>query len=135
MSVLIFENNLTLGYSNPLYDYGGNGMPGGFCLQGCNGTPLPIGTITRTNNLYYGVPAISCAHRRALCQDPLARQRTHRTSGQTSSKQELEHNFNFAPNTQEVPQLEQDSPSPEVPSLLLDYNGLTRPCPHVDWSN
>ena len=69
-SVLIFENNIILGYSNTaLYDYNGNGAPGGWCLQGCNGTTLPIGTITRTNNLYFGV-RVSCLPTE-FCEDPI----------------------------------------------------------------
>ncbi len=123
-SVLIFENNLTLGYSNPLYDYGGNGMPGGFCLQGCNGTPLPIGTITRTNNLYYGV-RISCLTGE-LCQDPLL---VNEPTGQAANFVETElDNFNFAP-TPGSPAIGAGLAITGVPSLLLDYNGLTRPVP------
>jgi hypothetical protein len=54
-SVLKFTNNIVRGYSDPNLSYNGHGAPAGWCLQGCNSSTLPMGTITSTNNVWYGL--------------------------------------------------------------------------------
>ena len=53
-AVFTLKNNLVRGYSNPAYDYGGNYAPATFCGNGCNNSTLPIGTINRDHNMWYG---------------------------------------------------------------------------------
>ncbi len=56
-STLTMTNNIVRGYDNPsTYNLGGQGGgPGGFCGAGCNGSTVPLGTIIRSNNLYFGL--------------------------------------------------------------------------------
>jgi hypothetical protein len=54
-SSLTFKNSIVRGYSDPAYSYNGHGAPAGWCLQGCNGSTLPLGTLTSTNNVWYGI--------------------------------------------------------------------------------
>jgi hypothetical protein len=54
-SSLTFKNSIVLGYSDPAYSYNGHGAPAGWCLQGCNSSTLPLGTLTSTNNVWYGI--------------------------------------------------------------------------------
>jgi hypothetical protein len=65
-STFTFSNNIVLGYDNPTtYNLGGKpGGPGLFFFQ------EPIGTIIRTNNVYFGVRGCSTGIPTEQCADP-----------------------------------------------------------------
>jgi hypothetical protein len=65
-STLTASNNIVLGYDNPAtYSLGGKvGGPGLFFFQ------EPIGTVTRTNNLYFGIRGCSTGIATEQCADP-----------------------------------------------------------------
>jgi hypothetical protein len=65
-STFTFSNNIVLGYNNPAtYNLGGKpGGPGLFYFQ------EPIGTINRTNNVYFGVRGCSTGIPGEQCVDP-----------------------------------------------------------------
>jgi len=122
-STLTFENNLTLGYDNPLtYSIGGQaGGIGGIYFQN------PIGTVTRSNNLWYGMRASSfncpTGYSGEACADPLL---VNEPTGRAGNFVETElDNFNFS--------LTSGSPAIGagiyLPSVLLDYTGAQRSNP------
>jgi hypothetical protein len=93
-SSFTFSNNIVRAYSDPIEGgYGGDGAPGGWCLQGCNGTTLPLGTITRTNNTYFGLANFTPVATEKVA-DPLFVSEPTGT-GATFTEVELD-NFNFA---------------------------------------
>ncbi|MDR3744583.1 MAG: putative Ig domain-containing protein [Acidobacteriaceae bacterium] len=122
-SVLTFQNNLTLGYDNPLtYSIGGQaGGIGGLYFQ------EPIGTVTWTNNLWSGMRASSfncpTGYTGDICADPLL---VNEPTGQAGNFVETElDNFNFTPS----------SGSPVIgagtylSTVPLDYTGAQRANP------
>jgi len=122
-STLTFENNLTLGYDDPLtYNIGGQaGGVGGIYFQN------PIGTVTRSNNLWYGMRAssFSCptGYTGEACEDPLL---VNEPTGRAGNFVETElDNFNFS--------LTSGSPAigagVYLPSVQLDYTGAQRSNP------
>ena len=54
-AVFTLTDNIVRGYTGTFYDYGGKGGPAGYCGANCNDSTLPIGTINRSNNIYYGL--------------------------------------------------------------------------------
>jgi hypothetical protein len=125
-SSLIFENNITMGYDNPaMYNSGGQagGVGGLFFMAN-------IGTVTRANNIFYGMRSTSfncpTGYPAELCTDPLF---ANEPTGQGANFTELQlENFNF--------NLSSGSPAKGaglsisgVPNLLLDYNGVNRSNP------
>jgi hypothetical protein len=93
-SSFTFSNNIVRAYSDPMEGgYGGDGAPGGWCLQGCNGSTLPLGTITRTNNTYFGLANFTPTAMENVA-DPLFVAEPTGT-GTTFAEAELD-NFNFA---------------------------------------
>ena len=122
-SVLTFQNNLTLGYDNPLtYSIGGQaGGIGGLYFQ------EPIGAVTWTNNLWYGMRASSfncpTGYSGDICADPLL---VNEPTGQAGNFVETElDNFNFTPSS--------GSPAIGAGTYLstvpLDYTGSQRSNP------
>lgn len=115
-SVLTFENNITMGYDNPsTYSFGGQaGGVGGLYFE------ARIGTVTRLNNLWYGMrpTSFSCptGYPGEKCEDPLFVNEPAWT-GETGLD-----NFNFS--------LTSGSPAYGaglyLPSLLTDYTGAQR---------
>ena len=53
-ATLSMSDNIVLGYSRAGDDYNSWYKPAVFCGANCNETTKPIGTIQRTNNIYYG---------------------------------------------------------------------------------
>lgn len=114
-SVLVFENNITLGYNNPgTYKLGGQPPgPGGFYFA------HPIGKIIRRNNIFYGVRSITCPTGFAAerCVDPKLV-----SEKRFSAEQDLDH-FDF--------HLTGQSPAIgagiRVPGLQSDFSGRDRP--------
>ncbi len=125
-SALTFKNNITLGYDNPAtYSYGGQvGGLGGLYFE------QTIGTVTRSNNIWYGMRATSFSCPTGFpgeyCGDPLF---VNEPTGQGPNFVSTElDNFNFAPSAGS-PAMGAGSVISGVPNLLLDYNGVTRPNP------
>jgi hypothetical protein len=92
-SNLIFKNNIVLGYDNPkTYNFGGkSGGPGGFYYQ------QPIGHVSRSNNVYYGIRDIRCSSGlfNERCADPRFISEPH-----FSMEQDLDNfNFHLSPST------------------------------------
>ncbi len=54
-TVFTLKNNILRAYSNPIFDYNGDGAPAAFCGNGCNNSTKPIGTINRDHNIFYGL--------------------------------------------------------------------------------
>jgi hypothetical protein len=125
-SSLTFENNITLGYDNPaMYSRGGQaGGVGGLYFQ------QTIGVITRSQNIFFGMRSTSfncpTGYPGEVCTDPLL---VNEPAGQGPNFTELQlDNFNLTPSSGS-PALGAGLSIASVPSLLLDYNGLTRPNP------
>ena len=115
-TTLTLENNILLGYSNPAYNNGT--LPGAYYIN--SGAEVPV----RSNNLYFnqrntGCPATGFPGE--ICADPLL---VGEPASPISSESALD-NFQFL--------LTSGSPAigagVAVPSLTLDYNGVTRPNP------
>jgi hypothetical protein len=86
--------------------------------------------ITRSNNLFFGMRATSFScptgSPAEICTDPLL---VNEPTGQGANFTELQlDNFNFTPSSGS-PAVGAGLSIASVPSLLLDYNGLTRPDP------
>ncbi|HWB32277.1 MAG TPA: putative Ig domain-containing protein [Acidobacteriaceae bacterium] len=122
-STLTFKNNITMGYDNPsLYNMGGQqGGTGSFYFQ------QPIGIITRSNNLWYGIRSTSFAcpppYASEFCANPSF---VNEPTGQGTNFKETElDNFNFA--------LAPGSPAIgagiQIPGITLDYTGVQRANP------
>lgn len=91
-SSLTFTNNIVRAYTDPAANYGDNGAPGGWCLPDCNHTTGPIGTITRTNNVYFGLANFTPVATETVA-DPLF---VNEPTGTGASFTEAElDNFNF----------------------------------------
>ena len=76
-AVFSLTNNIVLAYADkPVLDYGGNTGPGWFCGNGCNDSTMPIGTINRDKNVYWGL--------RGACQ---ANQQTSGAAAGTSTNE------------------------------------------------
>jgi hypothetical protein len=125
-SSLIFENNITMGYDNPaMYNSGGQaGGVGGLFFE------ATIGIVTRSHNIFYGMrpTSFNCptGFPGELCIDPGF---ANEPSGQGANFTELQlDNFNFTPSSGS-PATGAGLSITSVPSLLLDYNGVTRSNP------
>jgi hypothetical protein len=122
-STFTFENNVVVGYDNPgTYDLGGQaGGPGVFYYQ------EPIGTVTRTNNLYYGFRATSFSCPTGFpnerCADPLFVNEPTGEAGNFIESELDNFNFNLTPGSPAV------GAGLYIPSLTLDYSGAVRPNP------
>ncbi|WP_158943832.1 putative Ig domain-containing protein [Granulicella sp. S190] len=117
-SNFIFKNNIVMGYDNSAtYDLGGQaGGPAAIYFD------EPIGHVTRTNNLFYGIGhnfACPTGFSNELCADPLF------TSQPTFTSESSLDNFNF--------QLTTGSPALHlgvaISGLTTDYTGATRANP------
>ena len=130
-TTLTMNNNLVLAYQNPTtWNMGGQqGGVGGFCIQTCNSSTLPLGTINRANNIYYGIRGSCIANRQMyspgsvtgeMCLDP----QFNNEPAQFTSEAVLD-GFNFA--------LASSSPGRSggttIPGLTADYLGATRQNP------
>lgn len=91
-SSLTFTNNIVRAYTDPAANYGDNGAPGGWCLPDCNHTTGPIGTITRTNNLYFGLANFTPVATETLADPNFVNEPTG--TGGSFTQAELD-NFNF----------------------------------------
>ena len=125
-STLTFENNITFSYDNPaMYTRGGKeGGTGGLYFEAV------IGNIVRSNNIFYGMrpTSFSCptGYPNEFCTDPLL---VNEPTGQGANFVDSElDNFNFTPSSAS-PAIGAGLSITGAPSLLLDYNGLTRPNP------
>lgn len=130
-SVFTFKNNITLGFTDyPFYgtdSYGGNGAPGGFCTQACNGSTLAVGTIIRSNNIYQGV-RVTCptGDPSEFCEEPGFVGEPTANMGNFVESELDNFNFNLSATS---PALKAGVFISGVPSLVTDYNGVTRPNP------
>ncbi len=113
-SKLVFENNIVLGYENPgTYNIGGKpGGPGGFYFA------KEIGTVSRANNLFYGLRNFRCnTSSNERCEDP-----KFASEPRFTKEQDLD-NFNF--------HLADTSPAHNagvpVSNLTTDFDGKPRP--------
>jgi hypothetical protein len=112
-SSLTVKDNIILAYSNPAYDYGGDGGPGMYFYRD------PLGTVVRNNNLYYGLGHGFTCLSSELCTSPLLVNQPV-FSGESSLD-----NFNF--------DISSGSPARgsgvAVSGLTLDVTGATRANP------
>lgn len=111
-STLVFRNNLVMGIdNNATYEMGGKpGGPGGFYFQ------KPIGHITRSNNLFFGLRNLKC-EANEICKDP-------KFVGEPTFRSEADlDNFNA--------KLSANSPARgagmPLPGLKTDLEGKPRP--------
>lgn len=114
-SSLIMKNNIVLGYDNPTtYNQGGQqGGPGLYYFRD------PIGTVTRMNNIYFGIRGSTNCQTSELCVDPLF------VSEPVFTGESSLDNFSF--------HLAPTSPAIKagvlINSIITDLNGVTRPNP------
>jgi hypothetical protein len=112
-SVLTVKDNIILAYTNPAYDYGGDGGPGMYYYRD------PLGTIVLNNNLYYGLGHGFTCLTSELCTSPLL------VNQPIFSSESSLDNFDF--------DISSGSPAKgsgvAVPGLTLDFTGATRANP------
>ncbi len=112
-SSLLFRNNIVMGVANPAtYSLGGKpGGPGGFYYQ------HPIGHVSLSNNLFYGLRGSQHCEGTNVCKDPkFASEPTFRGEG------DLDHfNAHLAPNSPAR------GAGMRIPDLKTDFDGKPRP--------